>query len=109
MSTPECTCVVTAHDTKFDENCHFHRKGGPMHVEFSPMHTGFSVEALEAEWDRLAPKDAVHVIPISDLIGHTDTDDCPCGPTSEPVKRGDGSVGWLHVHHSLDGREGSGR
>lgn len=46
----------------------------------------------------------VHVKPVADLIDHT-SDDCPCGPTTEPVPRSDGTVGWLHVHHSLDGRE----
>ena len=46
----------------------------------------------------------VHVAPNSDLIVHTD-DGCPCGPTIEPVERGDGTIGWLIVHHSLDGRE----
>lgn len=51
--------------------------------------------------------DHVHVTPSSDLIEH-DTEHqeaCPCGPTVEPVARGDGSFGWLYVHHSLDGRE----
>jgi len=41
----------------------------------------------------------------ADLIEHELTDDCPCGPTPEPVKCDDGSVGWVYVHHSLDGRE----
>lgn len=51
---------------------------------------------------------AVHVVPIDDLIAHDRTsEECPCGPTSEPVKREDGSVGWVVVHHSLDGREAS--
>lgn len=49
---------------------------------------------------------AVHVLPVNDLIDHIDIgDDCPCGPALEPVKRDDGSVGWVIVHHSLDGRE----
>jgi hypothetical protein len=48
---------------------------------------------------------AVHVVPIGDLIEHETSDACPCGPRTEPVKRDDGSMGWLHVHHSLDGRE----
>jgi hypothetical protein len=48
---------------------------------------------------------ATHVIPVDDLIDHTSDDDCPCGPTVEPVVRDDGSTGWVHVHHSLDGRE----
>jgi len=48
----------------------------------------------------------VHVLPISDLIEHEDVgDECACGPTTEPVPSDDGSMGWLIVHHSLDGRE----
>jgi hypothetical protein len=47
----------------------------------------------------------VHVEPINDLVDHEDSDECPCGPTVEPVPRDDGSVGWLVIHHSLDGRE----
>ena len=48
----------------------------------------------------------VHVFPVNDIIEHnTDTDDCVCGPTAEPVIVDDGSCGWVIVHHSLDGRE----
>lgn len=48
----------------------------------------------------------VHVYPNADLVEHdTETDDCVCGPTIEPVEREDGSIGWLATHHSLDGRE----
>lgn len=47
----------------------------------------------------------VHVVPTGDLIEHEQTADCPCGPSPQPVKRDDGSVGWVVVHHSLDGRE----
>lgn len=48
----------------------------------------------------------IHVLPIGDLIDHDSKgDECVCGPTSQPVKRDDGSVGWLVVHHSLDRRE----
>jgi hypothetical protein len=48
----------------------------------------------------------VHTYPPGDLIEHdTDGGDCPCGPHTEPVKRDDGSYGWVVVHHSLDGRE----
>lgn len=49
-----------------------------------------------------------HIFPVRDLIEHdTDTDDpdCLCGPSVEPVKRDDGGMSWLIVHHSLDGRE----
>lgn len=48
---------------------------------------------------------STHVVPVGDLIEHETTDDCPCGVRTEPVERADGTVGWLHVHHSLDGRE----
>lgn len=47
----------------------------------------------------------IHVMPNGDLIEHSDSDDCLCGPTADPVARDDGSYGWVHVHHSLDGRE----
>ena len=48
----------------------------------------------------------VHVVPIGDLIEHdSDGDSCVCVPTTEPVEGEDGSIGWLVVHHSLDGRE----
>lgn len=50
----------------------------------------------------------LHVSPVDDLIAHdtsTSEPDCPCGPRAEPAKREDGSVGWLIIHHSLDGRE----
>jgi hypothetical protein len=46
----------------------------------------------------------VHVVPVGDLVEH-EVEDCVCGPTPEPVFRGDGSNGWLITHHSLDGRE----
>ena len=47
----------------------------------------------------------LHVSPVGDLIDHDTDDDCPCGPRTEPVRREDGSMGWVVVHHSLDGRE----
>lgn len=46
----------------------------------------------------------VHVHPLQDLIAHG-PDDCVCGPTTEPVPRDDGSMGWLISHHALDNRE----
>jgi hypothetical protein len=49
--------------------------------------------------------DERHVHPVGDLIEHDLTDDCPCGPAQQPVKREDGSIGWVVVHHALDGRE----
>jgi hypothetical protein len=50
--------------------------------------------------------ESIYVVPVDDLIGHdTDTEECVCGPEIEPVERDDGSIAWLFVHHSLDGRE----
>lgn len=46
-----------------------------------------------------------HVYPVNDLIEHTIDDDCVCGPTQYPARRDDGSIGWIVVHYSLDGRE----
>lgn len=51
--------------------------------------------------------DHVHVMPIEDLVVHDESNDgdCICGPVTMPVARRDGSMGWLLVHSSLDGRE----
>jgi hypothetical protein len=52
--------------------------------------------------------DTFHVTPIHDLVDHdtsTTEPDCVCGPEVRPATQEDGSVGWLLVHHSLDGRE----
>lgn len=47
-----------------------------------------------------------HVYPLDDVVGHeVDGGDCACGPRLDPVKREDGSMGWMHIHHSIDGRE----
>lgn len=46
-----------------------------------------------------------HVHPIDDLIEHELIEDCVCGPETQPVERDDGSIAWMVVHHSLDGRE----
>jgi hypothetical protein len=43
-------------------------------------------------------------MPEDDTIEHT-FHDCVCGPTTVPVPRDDGSMGWQIIHHSLDGRE----
>lgn len=51
---------------------------------------------------------ALHVAPIGDLVDHdtgTAEADCVCGLEARPAAQEDGSVGWLLVHHSLDGRE----
>ena len=46
----------------------------------------------------------VHVVPTSDLVEHDLNDECVCGPASRATVRMDGSVGWVVVHHALDGR-----
>jgi hypothetical protein len=35
---------------------------------------------------------------------HEVSEDCVCGPTVEPVVQADGTIGWLFIHHRLDGR-----
>ena len=49
----------------------------------------------------------LHVTPIAGLVEHdtsTGEANCVCGPEGRPVAQDDGSVGWLLVHHPLDGR-----
>jgi hypothetical protein len=46
----------------------------------------------------------IDVLPKGDLIKHDESSDCVCGPTTHPVERGDGSIGWIREHHALDGR-----
>jgi len=36
---------------------------------------------------------------------HEMSEGCICGPSVEPVKRDDGSMGWVIVHHTLSGIE----
>ena len=45
----------------------------------------------------------VAVWPIEDLVDH-EPYGCVCGPTPQPVRRDDGSTGWVVTHHALDGR-----
>lgn len=45
--------------------------------------------------------DEFHVIPHKDLIKHTESDECVCGPATTFLD--DGLV--MHTHASLDGRE----
>lgn len=52
-----------------------------------------------------AMTDNIHVVPENDTVEHDDDDDCVCGPQQKCVERDDGSMGWVVVHHSLDGRE----
>jgi hypothetical protein len=47
----------------------------------------------------------LHIVPVADLIDHDLTDECACGPADESVTHDDGSIEWVTVHASLDGRE----
>lgn len=44
--------------------------------------------------------DELHVVPVNDLVGHEDGEDCVCGPDTTFVEGGK-----VITHHSLDGRE----
>jgi hypothetical protein len=46
----------------------------------------------------------IHVIPRRDDVMHTIDVECACGPAVERVETNHGD-GWMHIHHSLDGRE----
>jgi hypothetical protein len=48
-----------------------------------------------------------HVVPRGDSMEHETSDDCACGPSPLAETRPDGSIDWIVVHHSLDGREAS--
>lgn len=43
----------------------------------------------------------LHAIPEGDVIDHDAQGDCVCGPTTSPMKNGDGSIWWLHTHYAL--------
>lgn len=45
--------------------------------------------------------DEFHVVPDNDLIEHTQSDECVCGPATTYLD--DGLT--MHTHASLDGRE----
>jgi len=60
---------------------------------------------MTAGWDVFTADGDAHVVPHTDIIEHTITDDCICGPRIESVRRADGSFGWLAAHNSIDGRE----
>lgn len=60
---------------------------------------------FEGGKDDMSGDDDWHVIPNNDGVQHDCAETCVCGPTCEPVPRADDSIGWLYIHHSLDGRE----
>ena len=44
--------------------------------------------------------DEMHIVPGNDLIEHTESEECVCGPALTDI--GDGQ---MYIHSSLDGRE----
>lgn len=47
-----------------------------------------------------------HVVPVGDLIVHPLVEGLCVWPARRAgAARDDGSVGWVYIHHSLDGRE----
>lgn len=46
----------------------------------------------------------IHVKPQNDIAEHGD-ENCICHPKLEPVNQEDGSIGWMFLHNSFDGRE----
>ena len=51
------------------------------------------------------PTAEIHVVPFQDLVAHEIEIDCVCVPRIDFVERANGPIGWMYVHHSLDGRE----
>lgn len=60
-----------------------------------------------AEWDEVrwiddvingAPAEAMHIVPVQDLVGHELTQGCICGPHVEHLAQAD----YLIAHHPLD-------
>lgn len=46
----------------------------------------------------------VDVLPRNDQVAHEHSDDCVCGPEVVPVEAASCGIGWVRVHHALDGR-----
>lgn len=57
-------------------------------------------------WEIRLPGDrTAQILPIADLIEHSEDSDCVCQPSLERVDNEDGGDAWVVTHHSLDGRE----
>lgn len=64
----------------------------------------FFVKRAHLGWAAIFMPNGIHVLPVEDSIVHM-ADDCVCGPRMDLIDQvADGDV-WMHVHHSLDGRE----
>jgi hypothetical protein len=53
------------------------------------------------QWWAIHKGDDIHIIPHLDLVKHSESDECVCGP--EAIYLGDNA--WIYTHASLDGRE----
>ena len=75
-----------------------------------PTPTSSTTTATSSSWTRprQVRRDRGTRHPDRRRAAHDESDTCICGPSSEPVTRDDGSVGWVVVHHSLDAREQKG-
>jgi hypothetical protein len=49
---------------------------------------------------RMSPMQYMPFVEQNEPVEHTD-DECMCGPTTIPVPRADGSIGWVVMHHPL--------
>lgn len=49
--------------------------------------------------------DALHVVPVADLMDHTLHAECACEPDVDLVERADHSVATIYIHNAKDGRE----
>lgn len=52
-------------------------------------------------WAVIPPLGDYHIAPIGDLVEHSLSEECVCGPAIEKVENGSRMI----THHSLDGRE----
>lgn len=70
--------------------------------------SGWPCDCTSVDLDDEPDSNVRHVSPMGDEVEHdtsTTEPGCICGPQVQPVPRQDGSMGWVIVHHSLDGRE----
>lgn len=63
------------------------------------------MSAPVSQWDDVLVtrhhNEALHLLPVDDLIDHEAQVNCPCKPHVEPL----GEIDLLVAHYALDGRE----
>ena len=60
-----------------------------------------------SRWLAQQTDDGAHVLPIDDVVEHTESVECVCVPHVELMVDDSGNPTSLVTHHSLDGRETS--